>query len=180
MFKVSANDVFIDNPQLEAIPEFAELSNMQMKYVILAYDYKSALRHLKPKHRKEKAAKIAGYTMEKDGKRLGNQARAIINGNIEVVNAAIKEYLEIQRDRDMEALRKVDDAIDSILDMELANDSKTLEKDIKVLEKLDDLYSLRNRLAEKMGIREESISDSEMEAQATLSTLDILNEEKDD
>src|SRR5688572_32345531 len=94
---IHGQDVFILNPELKAIEEFEPLTDRQMRYVILATDYKSPMRKLNAADKKTRAAMEAGYKMEKDGKRLDMNGRNLIAGKNEKVEKAIKKYKILQQ-----------------------------------------------------------------------------------
>lgn len=107
------------NPGALAIPEFSTLSSNQMFAVTLIADrdYDAPLRTLSEKDRREKAVLIAGYKRETDGKRPDKNARNIIDGKVESVEAAIKEYYRIQYDEEKAILSSLNTQIKEAIDL---------------------------------------------------------------
>lgn len=112
-------DFFEMNPGARAIPEFSTLTSNQMFAVTLIADrdYDSPLRTLSEKVRREKAVLIAGYKREPDGKRPDKNARNIIDGKVESVEAAIKKYYEIQYDEEKAILSSLNTQIKEAIDL---------------------------------------------------------------
>src|SRR5690606_28613191 len=100
-------DFFELNPGAKAIEEFNKCSSRQMFFVCLVADrdYDSPLRTLPERTRREKAVVIAGYPRE--GNRPDKNARNLINGKVESVEAAITKYYEIQFDEDKAMLHAI-------------------------------------------------------------------------
>ena len=78
LFKITRGSIFEDNPELNNIPEFASCTSNQLKYVMFTYDYKSPLRGMDLDPRKKKACELAGYKLEKGGRRPDKTARMMI------------------------------------------------------------------------------------------------------
>lgn len=163
--------VYEDNPELWAIPEFANLYNntpvakdedrdRRMRYVILYADRKSPLKTLPDKQRKEKAAIISGYKME--GDRPNRNARDIINGQVEAVEKAIAMYKELQYDENQDALDSKTNLIQSNLDFINSVNNRT-EK-----EKKDKQYGKDLELANKLGKQLPELYKSKIELEQLL------------
>ena len=160
LFKVEFNkDVFELNPELKSIENFYHLTDRQMKYVILATDYKSPFRKLPIEGRKKEAALAAGYSLEKDGKRLDMNARDVIAGKNVKIEAAIRKYMEIQHDEDTETYKSICNLIEQVKN---ANnlENKSLADLKAVVEmntgKLDKLMETKKKLEEILELREEA------------------------
>lgn len=95
LFKVRQGvDVFEDNPGLTAVEQYAKLTDQQMKAVILICDPSkdNPIRSLSGRARRERAAIIAGYKMEPDGKRLDKNGRNVVYGQVPSIEHAIEEF----------------------------------------------------------------------------------------
>lgn len=212
LFKINQTDnVFDLNPGLHAIPEFAKLDDpgintrtpeardRRIKFVILYSDKKSPLRTQPEKQRREEAAKLAGYLME--GKRLDKNGRIVVAGEVEVVEAAIKKYREIQFDEDEDTLNtlyaqvqeikdylKSDKSVPVVVKGKIVLNSKGKEikkidpKDLKMAaelgEKLPDLVEAAKKLESTLNIEKPlqiptyTMADLPTENDEALSTLD--------
>jgi len=212
LFKINQTDnVFDLNPGLHSIPEFAKLDDpdinartpevrdRRIKFVILFSDKKSPLRTLPEKQRREEAAKLAGYLME--GKRLDRNGRSVVGGEVEVIEAAIKKYREIQFDEDEDTLRtlysqiqeikdflKTDKKIPMVVKGKVVVDSKGKEvkitdpKTLKIAqelgEKLPGLLESAKKLEATLNIEKPlqiptyTVADLPTEGEESLSTLD--------
>lgn len=183
LFKINGKEsVYDTNPELKAIPEFLDLSEKQMRYVILAYDYKSPLRTLPSERKKEQAALKAGYTLDHQGKRLNTNARHIIAGKQRKVNAAVKAYLEIQFDEDRDLLDALSTQINDIKELARRQDKdiSDLEKSVRLSKQLKDLIIQRTEIAEILDLRDEMEKQEEEDIveDSELSTLDKFNLEQ--
>lgn len=95
LFKIRpGEDIFALNDGLNAIEAFVKLSSQQMMFVCLTCDPSkdNPIRSLSGRARRERAAIIAGYKMESDGKRLDKNARSLVYGQIASVENAIEEF----------------------------------------------------------------------------------------
>lgn len=151
--------IFEDNPEILSIPEFAKLTDRQMKFVALVADRRSPLRTLTDKQRREKVAQIVGYPLE--GKRLDKNGREAVNGNVPNIETAIERYREYQRDENAETLEVVNKQIDEIReylqsDKSQAKDyGKALEQAAKLGERLPGLVEARQKLEALLQISSE-------------------------
>lgn len=184
----AGEDPFVLNPGLLAIPAYADLTPMQMFYVILAADsaYDNPLKTLPEKQRKEKAAIIAGYGMEADGKRPAKNTRDLIAGKVESVEKAITEYRANQYDEDKANLEATNFQIQEVREF-LTKDKNalagedtklyaTLLKEAVVLGKgLTDLVEARRRL--ETIINEKEPVKIEIE---TFTAADVIGSEDDE
>lgn len=187
LFKVEhGKSTFELNPGLKAIPEFINLTDRQMDYVILSTDYRSPFRKLAPEDKRTQAAAAAGYKYEKDGKRLDMNGRNITAGKVAVVEAAIKRYRELQRDDDYETLLSVSSLIAQIRELNNQRDKSAaeLEKAVKMTKELVNLTNIKKELEDVLDQREDprpdptfELSEGELtsEAAGALSVLARIN-----
>lgn len=138
-------DIFELNPWLQAFPEFTKLEGFQMKTVALYADYDSPLRTKPDKERRELAAKIGGYGMEADNKRLNKNGRSFVAGETKSLEEAIAKYREIQYDETQDIFDAYNQQIQEII--QLMKTAKMKESESKNVN-LDDL-KLAMELAEK-------------------------------
>ena len=104
-------DVFELNDGLMAVEEFAKLESRQMFFVCLCADPSrdNPVGTLSGRERREQAARIAGYKMEADGRRLDKNGRLAVTGQIKSIETAIERFKELhynERQRSIEALKK--------------------------------------------------------------------------
>ncbi len=117
LYKInSEQDIFELNPGLRAIKEYNALTPRQMLFVCLVsdVDFDNPLRSLPEMERREKAAKVAGYPTDTDGKRLDKNGRNLVHGKVESVEAAIAEYRNLQFDEDKANLQAIENQIEEI------------------------------------------------------------------
>jgi hypothetical protein len=149
---VHDKEVFDLNPELLAIEGFARLTDRQFRYVALYADRLSPLKTLPDKERRERAAKIAGYKLEPDGKRLAKDGREVISGKVESIEKAIALYRELQFDENQDTLDTVNAQIQEIKnylksDKSTAKDhGKALEIAAKLSERLPGLVETKQKL----------------------------------
>lgn len=181
LFKIDLNkDIFEINPELKAVEEFARLTPRQMTYVVLATDYKTPFRKLPIEQRKYYAALEAGYKLEKDGKRLDNNARNLVNGNTGSVEAAIKKYMILQRDEDYETLLSVSNLIAQIRDFNNKPDKTKDELKAAVemnVSKLDKLIETKKKIEDILDMREDPVmpnTDNESDSMVEDDNLSLL------
>lgn len=154
------HDVFEDNPELLAIPEFAEITDRQFRVVTLVADRRSPLRTLPEKQRREKACMIAGYGTE--GKRPDKNARTIIAGGVPSIEAAIEKYREYQHDENQATLDSTNTLIQTNKDFINAVNSRTDE------EKKDKQYGKDLELANKFANQLPGLIESKHKLEALL------------
>jgi hypothetical protein len=126
---VSGKDPFELNPGLRAIPQFNKLTDRQMFFVCLVADTDrdNPIVTQPERQRRERAAMIAGYPMEADGKRPDKNARDIINGKINSVEDAIVEYKRNQFDEDKANEAALNQQIQEIRECMATNKRKQAE-----------------------------------------------------
>lgn len=178
-FKLSDAPVFKDNPELLAIPEFSKLTDRQMRYVMLCDWYGSPLRLMKAEDRKHKAAILAGYKLEKDGKRLDINGRNVIEGKVATIEQARKMMQEIQYDLEMDIKEALDMQIDEIVGFfrMQGKNLQQLEKAVTMMTKLSTILETRKKILELLNFRANDIVEEAIEEEKQeLSFLDELNE----
>jgi len=108
---IAGSDPFEINPGLKAVEKYNKLTDRQMFFVLLVADPSkdNPLKTLSGRERRERAAILAGYPLEADGKRLDKNGRNLVAGKIESVEEAIEEFKKNtynEREKSREALRK--------------------------------------------------------------------------
>lgn len=162
-------DIFKAYPELEAIPEFYELNDRQMKALIWYADYRSPFRQKPQKERFRLACLEAGYKPMVDRDiTLESRAREIMDGKLEKWNVAYAKYMEMQHDDAREMVDLVDSQLENIRSMmkEPSTDEATLEKRNKLINSLPSLMETKRNLARLanmeeliMGIEESNADD---------------------
>lgn len=107
------------NPGSKAIEQFNKCTSRQMFFVCLVADRDpdSPLRSLPEIKRRTKAAEVAGWPMDSDGKRLDKNGRNLVNGNVQTVEDAIREYRAMQYDEQRDMLDATDTQIQEAIYM---------------------------------------------------------------
>jgi hypothetical protein len=170
LYKLRAGeDPFLLNDGLRVA--YPKLHPQQMMFVILLCDPSrdNPVRTLSGKARRERAAIIAGYTLEADGKRLAKNGRDIVAGNVPAIEDAIEEFKKNhynEREKNKQSLRNQITEIREFLDsdkkiprikngkvavnkegQELFDiDHKALELSVKLGVKLPDLEEALSKL----------------------------------
>lgn len=161
LYKIrDGHDVFQDNPELLAIPEYANITDRQFRVVALVADRRSPLRTLPEKQRREKACMIAGYGME--GTRPDKNARTIIAGGVASIEAAIAKYKEYQYDENQATLDSTNTLIQTNKDFINQVNSRTEE------EKKDKQYGKDLELANKFANSLPSLIEAKQKLEALL------------
>jgi hypothetical protein len=191
LFKIKDGvDIFELNPELKFFPEFAKLSSMQMTTVALYADYDGPLRTKPEKDRRELAAKLGGYAMESDNKRLAVNGRNFVSGETKSMEEAINKHREIQHDETKVMIYAYDQQIHETIQlmtmdkMEAAkNDHKLAfelaEKAAKLSVKLPEIKKAKKEIQDLMNLKDNSpeltnyiSSESLPEENGVLSTID--------
>lgn len=99
------------NPGLEAVEAFNKLTDQQLFFVLILCDPSkdNPIKTLTGRERRERAAILAGYKLEPNGKRLARNGRSLVYGEVRAVEEAIEEYKRNnynQVHHSKEALRK--------------------------------------------------------------------------
>lgn len=178
LFKVNQKEsVFKLNPELSSVPEFAELSAKQMTTIILVFDYKSPFRQKPQKDRWKLAFLAAGYIPETEkGSVFNMRCREMADGKHTKVNAAIKKYLEIQFDEDIENLKAIQTQIDNIRAMVQKpwTDPDDLKKVNGLLLTLSDLRAEQQKIATNARIEYSFGEQEEDDNTKNMSTIDKM------
>jgi hypothetical protein len=140
IFKIiHGRDIFELNEGLRAIEEYSNLSDKQMRYVMLMCDpsYDNPIRTLQGKDKKEKAALLAGYRRESDGKRLDRNARAVVSGEVASIEKAIAKFKELTFDEKTDTLITTKELIEKNKSFirDLNPKSETYGKDLSLANK---------------------------------------------
>lgn len=124
-------DFFEMNPGARAIKVYNKCSSRQMFFVCLVADrdHDSPYRTLPERTRRERAVVTAGWPME--GTRPDKNARNLISGKVEAVEAAIVQYTEDQYDEDRAMLDAVNAQIQDAI-AAMAADKQAIAKVIKI------------------------------------------------
>lgn len=183
LYKVTSADIREDNDNVDAIPEFEVCTSRELKFVFLTYDYNTPLWQLDFETKRVRAAEMAGYHVEKSGKRLDKTGRALLNGKYPHVEAAISRFKSIRRDLDREVLESYDNQLEQFI--QKAAEPKTEDKDwalaLKINAALPKLLEQRKALLDLLNLRGDFNEDTvEGEGINELSTLDQVNQEAQD
>lgn len=178
LFKLSKADIREDNPNIDSIVAFQDLTSRELKYIFLVYDFDSPLRQLTLKDRKEQACENAGYRRE-NAKRMDKDARNVMNGKIKRVEKAIPVFKSMLRDLDMEALAAFDTNLENYIAQIKIKPTSKEEWDIntKVTAQYEKLLSARKRIIDNLNLRADYVEEEEV-FDEELSTLDRYNEKK--
>lgn len=194
---ISGQDIFELNPGLRAVDKFGRLTSTQMTYVCLVMDNSNdnPIRTLEGERRREKAAKLAGYSMtESDGKRINKNVREIIDGKVTSINEAIEAYKELHYNEEEGILYSMSSQISQIkifLDKPNKKASE-LERSIKLAEKLPDLIKAKKELEQLLNttvsqkpvlddvvVLPEPVLEGATEPMSTLDMFMMARQEKD-
>jgi hypothetical protein len=143
------------NPEINAIEEFVDLSDRNLKYIFLVYDYDTPYKQIPIDERKKKVALDVGFKTEKGRDLFDKNARDILNGKIDSIEAAIKKFKSLIFDQDRETYISVSELIVNISNM-IGTPTKNiaeLEKKAKMAQQLTSLSQTKKQLAQILGIR---------------------------
>lgn len=182
--KLDEKPVFESNPELKAIPEFEGLTERQMKYVMLVDFHGSPLRLMKPADRKFRAALIAGYKLEKDGKRLDINGRNLIEGKVATIEQARRVLNEIQYDSERELMDALSTQIDEMVRFFKKPNKTTqeLDKAVQLMTKLPAILETKKKILEILNFRDQEFVNTteDMEPDnVKASLLDEYNDKND-
>ena len=167
------------NTSIDTIPEFQKISDRNLKYIFLVYDYDTPYKQLPIGQRKEKVALTVGFRLEKGRNIFDKNARDIMNGKNRPIERAIKAFKELIYDSDRETLQSIEDLINNIKD-DIRNPGKNpkeLKDKADLAQKLPVLSRTKKELAQILDVRDESPLDEEDgEEQNQHSTLEMINE----
>jgi len=153
---ISGQDIFELNPGLRAVDKFNRLTDNQMKYVCLLMDNSTdnPIRTLEGKKRAEKAAKLAGYAYEADGKRLNKNAREIVDGKVVSIEEAKTAYKELHYNEDESTHESIVAQIEQIKEFlnKPNKKHKELESSIKLAEKLPAMLKAKKEVEQLLNL----------------------------
>jgi len=180
-FKLSDKPVFEDNPEFLAIPEFARLTERQMRYVMLVDFHGSPLRMMKPSDRKFRAALQSGYKLEKDGKRLDINGRNLVEGKVGSVEAARKVLKDIQYDNEYELMEALNTQVDEMIKFFKKPDktAQELDKSVQMMTKLPVILETKKKILEILNFRDQNTVDTTEEALQDDVNVSLLDEENE-
>ena len=173
-----------NNPSIDSIPAFVDLTNRQLTYIFLAFDFNTPLRTINPKDRKQTAAILAGYKMQKDGKRGDKNMRMVVAGEVDPVERGIESFRAIQGDQDRDTLDAFDHQMEqfrvALRSDPIGGTAQQIKADreirLKIQKELVSLSRLRKDLIRELDIKELS-EDQEDDNVKKLCTLDRVNQE---
>lgn len=163
------------NPEISAVPEFAELTDKQLRVMALVFDYKSPFRQKPQADRWRLAFLAAGYTpMEGHNNTFDMRAREIMDGKHPKMNAAIKKFLDLQFDEDIENLKAIQTQIDNIRAMTQKSwtDPDDLKKVNGLLLTLPELREAQKIIARNSKLDYSFGEQEEDDTQKNMSTID--------
>jgi hypothetical protein len=180
MYKIKPNeDVVVTNPELASIPEFADLADKKLRYVIFLTDYQSPLRNFPEPEKKRLAAIQAGFApQDTHQKTLQPKVREMINGSHEDVNKAIAKYKELQYNEDRELMKTLQKQMNNIKKMVDAgsDDPGEMKKINDLLLTLADLREQQRKIAITAGL-EETLPELEKEDKPMRTIDKVMNEQ---
>lgn len=179
--KLTENPVFEDNPELKAVPEFENLTERQMRYVMLVDFHGSPLRLMKPADRKFRAALISGYKMEKDGKRLDINGRNLIEGKVATIELARKTLNEIQHDGEREIMEALSTQVDEMVKF-FKKPNKTvqeLDKAVILMTKLPVILETKKKILEILNFRDQEFVNTTEAVESDNVKASLLDEYND-
>lgn len=179
--KLTEAPVFEDNPELKAIPEFTNLTERQMKYVMLVDFHGSPLRLMKPEERKFRAALIAGYKLEKDGKRLDVNGRNLIEGKVATIELARRILNEIQHDSERELMEALNTQIEEMVYFfKKPNKSmQELDKAVTLMTKLPTILETKKKILEILNFRDQELVNTIEDTEPDNVKVTLLDEYND-
>ena len=181
LYKIEHDKSIIDtNPELKSIKEFDNCTDRQLKWVFLTYDYKTPYKGMKFEERKLKVAMDVGYKYEKGERRLDKNARNLLNGNTGTVQAAIKQFMEMQWDEDRETLNAYDQQLEELRSFLKEKDKNhaAIKTAISVMKELVGLQKLRRDLMESLGLQADITIEEVDDTTLSKSVLDQVNAEE--
>ncbi len=179
LFKVTDRDIREDNPGIEAIPEFKQLSDRNLKYIFLVYDYDTPYKQLPIDKRKERIGHRVGFRLEADGKRFDKNARGIMENKAPRMKEATRAFMDLLYDSDKETFQAVCDLITNIRDFirQISSSAGEYQKKVAMAEKLPRLEETKKSLAQILNIREETREEEpDNSEKKEMSTLDLVNQ----
>ena len=159
LFNVTQRPVREDNPELLAIKEFEPLSDRELKWIFLVYDFKNPYRQLSLPDRKEQVCEQVGYKRE-SAKRMDKSARNIMlpklqEKNLPHIAPAIAVFKKMQRDLDLEAMQAYDTNLEHFIKKLKEPKEKKEDWDliVKLVPQYEKLLIGRKRIKENLDLR---------------------------
>lgn len=182
-YKVTQGEIREDNPSIDAVEEFSKCTSVELKYIMLLYDYETPFRELDWESRKNRAALAAGYNKSKSTGGFVKKAQEVLDGKVEHVQAAAIIFQALQKDIDKEALEAYNAQLEQFIAK--AKEPKENNRDwdlaLKINSALPKMLRERSEISDLLNIRgteiEEELLDDEQEEVHSLSSLDIYNQE---
>ena len=185
-YKVTQDDIRKDNPSIDAVEEFSPCTSVELKYIVLLYDYDTPFRALDWTSRKYRAAIEAGYKKNRKTGEFTKKAQDILDGDVNRVQLAASTFRILQKDIDKEALQTYNIQLEQFI--EKAAEPKESNSDwdlaLKISKALPDMLKDRKEIQQLLDIRgteiEEDLFEEDEKIVKTLSTLDQMNQELTD
>lgn len=177
-FKVTDNDVFDDNPELRAIPEFVNVPSRSLKYIFFVFDFHSPYKNIPLDSRKELAAKDVGFKMEKDKEgreiRLDKNAREVIGGKNDAVEAATKKFDLLQDNIEQRLIVSYDEQLEEFMLLMRKKDKSDREQALvmTVVKQLPEFLKNRKKILEILNLSKEEVQSEDKD----LSDIDQFNQ----
>ncbi len=183
IFKLGKKPLIEDNPELISFDSFNNCSDQELRFIFLVYDYESPLRKLPMDRKKDKAADTVKLPRTKNGA-LSKTSKSVVEGTNPRVKEAIKDFMELQYDREKDLSIAIDEQIDEFISL-FKKKGKTdteLKISVGIMKQLPSIMKDRQDIYKVLISRPEySVEEEEEEiSEDDLSTLDIFNMEEDD
>lgn len=174
---VAGEDVFESNPGLKAVPGFNGLTDTQMKFVCLMCDpsQDNPIRTLQGRQKREKAALLAGYRMEPDGKRLDRNARDVADGKVRSIEEGINLFKSLHYDENIDTHESMVFQINEIRDYlksKKNNSPVKMKQAIYLGAKLPELVEARQKIEKLLNIN----TTIKPELGATFTAVDVTED----
>ena len=171
-------NVFSDNPTLKMTEHLSKLTNKEVKWIALVYDYESPLAQMPLNLRKIKAAQMTGWNIESNIP-LGD-TKLMIDGKNARINKAVAEYKSIQFDENQESLLAFNEQLKEYRAFLKQKQKKPSELKIAMAlqKEMPALLKARDEIAKLVGLRahDEEFEITDIE---NISTMDkIIFEEE--
>lgn len=177
---IAGQDFFELNPGLRVVPAFKDLTDMQMKYICLVCDpsHDNPVRTLQGKTKREKAAVLAGYKLETDGKRLAKQGREIVDGKNRNIEAGIVNFKALHYDEKTDTYESINNQIGQIRDFlkSKQEDPIQLKRGLLLGAQLPELVEAKQKLERLLGVNQNNTPQLE----ETFTTADFQMEEPEE
>jgi len=149
----SEKDVFTSNPSLGMTEHLSKLSNREVKWIVLVYDYESPLSQMPLPIRKVKAGTMTGWAVK--GAVVTGALKIIIDGKNKKVNDGIIEYKKIQFDENQEALIAYNEQLKEYRMFFKQKNKKPTELKLAagLQKQMPELLKARDEIAKLVGLR---------------------------